>query len=291
MNNIQKSGNKYIIFILSYGRPDNVKTLKTLNRLYYSGDYRIICSDDDPTIKQYQKNFPNKILIFNKDEVAKSFDTGDNQDDKRTVVFARNSCWHFAKQIGYKYFFQFDDDYYGFFYRVDNNGLYNTRNPRIKNINPFLDIMFHYFLNMNAHSLCMAQAGDFLGGRECTVFTKGLHRKAMNSFLCSTDRPFKFMGRINEDVSTYVNLGSKGYLFFTFCEFELKQETTQGNDGGMTDTYKAEGTYVKSFFSVMYNPSCVKIGLFGEKNLRLHHKIKWENAVPKIMDEKFKKIR
>jgi len=86
----------------------------------------------------------------------------------------------------------------------------------------------------------------------------------MNTLLCSLKRPIKFLGRINED------------------------NTTQKNKGGMTDIYLDTGTYLKSFYSVMFCPSCVKISKMGNKDMRIHHKIKWENAVPCILNEKYK---
>ncbi len=278
----------FLVFILSFGRPENIKTLKTLKRYKFKGDYRIVCSDDDQTLDKYKELYPNNLSVFNKEEVAKQFDTGDNQKDRRTVIFARNACWDIAEKLGYEYFIQLDDDYTAFNYRVDENGKYNTSKTKIKNINLFFKLLLTLYKKTNAKAVCMAQAGDFVGGESCSVFKKGLARKAMNSFVCSTKRKFYFLGRVNEDVNTYVNLGNKGHLFFTVCEFALTQELTQHNKGGMSEMYQDQGTFVKSFYSVMYNPSCVKVGRMGAKNLRLHHKINWNKAVPKIIEQKYK---
>ena len=111
----------------------------------------------------------------------------------------------------------------------------------------------------------------------------------MNSFFCSIHRPFNFMGKTNEDVTAYVNHGSKGDLFLTIPFIGIEQKQTQSNDGGLTDIYKAQGTYVKSFYSLLFNPSCVKLSLMGFKENRIHHWINWENAVPKIINQKHKK--
>lgn len=278
----------FLVMILSYGRPDNIKTLQTLIKYKFKGDYRIICSDDDHTLDKYKELHPDKISVFNKEEIAKEFDVGDNQKDRRTVIFARNACWNIAEELGYKYFIQLDDDYTSFNYRVNEEGRYNTSRTRIKDINIFFKFLLTLYKNTNAKTVCMAQAGDFVGGENCSVFSKGLARKAMNSFVCSTERKFQFLGRVNEDVNTYVNLGNKGELFFTVCEFALTQEMTQQSKGGMSEMYLDQGTFVKSFYSVMYNPSCVKVGRMGAKNLRLHHKINWNRAVPKIIEEKYK---
>ena len=281
--------NEFIILIISYGRADNLKTLKTLHKYGYKGDYRIVCSDDDKTLDLYKENFGDKVVVFNKQKIKEKFDIGDNIDDYRVAVFARNALWDIAKNLGYKYFIELDDDYSSFNYRVNSKGRYQTKKTKIKNINWMFEALLKFFKKIDAKSLCIAQAGDFIGGESCSVFKKGLARKAMNFFICKTDNPFNFLGRINEDVTTYVNLGNKGDLFFTVCELSLTQELTQTNEGGFTDVYKNEGTYVKSFYSVMYNPSSVKVGLMGAKNMRLHHKINWNKSVPKILEEKYKK--
>ncbi|HDQ7021628.1 TPA: hypothetical protein QBH20_004630, partial [Escherichia coli] len=103
------------------------------------------------------------------------------------------------------------------------------------------------------------------------------------------DRPFSFMGRINEDVNTYTNLGRCGELFMTIGAVQLGQKQTQKNSGGMTELYLDSGTYVKSFYSVMYAPSCVKISLMGASHKRIHHQVTWNNAAVKILHEKYRK--
>lgn len=116
-----------------------------------------------------------------------------------------------------------------------------------------------------------------------------LRRKAMNTFICSTKRPFKFFGRINEDVNTYVSLGGRGRLFLTINSVMITQVTTQQNQSGMTDIYLDGGTYIKSFYSILYNPSCVKIAEMGQTHRRIHHRVNWRTAVPKIMHQKYQK--
>ena len=108
----------------------------------------------------------------------------------------------------------------------------------------------------------------------------------MNSFICCVDRPFTFVGRINEDVNTYVRRGYEGDLFLTINQICLHQKQTQSNKGGMTETYLESGTYLKSFYSVMYHPAAVHIGLMGNKNKRLHHNIEWNAVAPKIIKER-----
>lgn len=97
------------------------------------------------------------------------------------------------------------------------------------------------------------------------------------------------MGRINEDVNLYTENGIRGELFITVPRIRLEQKQTQANSGGLTDIYLDLGTYVKSFYSVMYAPACVKITEMGVTNRRLHHRVSWKNTCPMIVSEKYKK--
>jgi hypothetical protein len=97
------------------------------------------------------------------------------------------------------------------------------------------------------------------------------------------------MGRMNEDVTTYVNLGSKGDLFFTFTNLQLDQKDSQSEKRGLTELYTDNGTYMKSFFSVMYNPSNVKVSMMNASNPRIHHVVKWANTTPMIISDDYKK--
>lgn len=55
--------------------------------------------------------------------------------------------------------------------------------------------------------------------------------------------------------------------------------------------YKKYGTYVKSFYSVIYNPSVAKISMMGWKHPRVHHKISFMNCAPRIIPEEYKKSK
>ncbi len=63
---------------------------------------------------------------------------------------------------------------------------------RIKDINIFFKFLLTLYKNTNAKTVCMAQAGDFVGGESCSVFSKGLARKAMNSLYVRQRESFNF---------------------------------------------------------------------------------------------------
>jgi len=285
-----KKKNDFAIFILSHGRPDNVITYKSLMRYGYTGKIYIVIDNEDKTADEYYKNFGDKVIMFDKKEVAKTFDEADNFDDRRAIVYARNACFDIAKDLGITYFMQLDDDYTSFLYRMNEHGRIPDRGYAMKSkINELIELLLNYYKSIPAHSFAIAQGGDFIGGEGNSFYNYKLRRKCMNTFICSTERPFKFVGRINEDVNTYTNKASMGQLFLTTPMVSIDQKQTQSNEGGMTDIYMDKGTYIKSFYSVIFSPSSVKIGLMGNKNMRLHHKVKWDNTLPVILNESFKK--
>lgn len=287
---MKKYKDDFCFFILSYKRPNNIKTLNTLKKLNYSGKWYIIVDDSDETIEQYKELYKDHVIVFNKKEVSKKFDVGDNFSNMKAVVYARNVTFEIAKKLDIKYFMQLDDDYVSFYFKLDQNGEI-TKKPKIKNFDGVIESTIDYFITGNFDCLAYSQNGDFIGGNESSFLTEGfsLKRKAMNTMLCATDKPFQFVGKINEDVNAYVFNGSQGKLFGTVNFICVQQVQTQKNKGGLTDIYLDSGTYVKSFYSILYNPSCVKISKLGNTNPRIHHKINWNCAVPKIVDEKYKK--
>jgi hypothetical protein len=270
----------FAVFILTHGRADSVFTYKTLKKCGYTGLVYFIVDNEDKMIDQYIKNFGQEyVKIFDKKIMADSIDEGNNFDNRKVIIHARNACFHIAKDLGIKNFVQLDDDYYYFGYR------YETGAKIIKNLDRVFQIVLNFYKNTPITSIAFSQGGDHIGGFSGIK----LKRKCMNSFFCSTDRYFQFIGSINEDVNTYTTLGSRGHVFFTFTNIQLDQKDTQSNKGGMTDQYALSGTYVKSFHTVMMQPSSVKISMMNSNHPRLHHSINWRSTTPMIMSSKYKK--
>jgi hypothetical protein len=272
--------NNFAVFILTHGRPNNVKTYSTLKKCGYTGKVYFIVDNEDKAINQYIANYGEEnVKVFDKKAMADSVDEGNNFDNRKVIIHARNACFKIAKEIGVKYFMQLDDDYYYFGYR------YETGAKIITNLDVVFEKMLDFYKSVNIKSIAFSQGGDHIGGFSGIK----LKRKCMNSFICSTDREFQFVGSINEDVNTYTTLGNRGDIFFTFTNIQLDQKDTQSNNGGMTDEYALSGTYVKSFHSVLMHPSGVKVSMMNTNHTRLHHSIKWNNTVPCILDSKIKK--
>lgn len=280
--------NKFCIFIISHGRPNDIITLKTLKKAGCQLPIYIVIDNEDKKIEDYKNKYGDLIYIFDKKYYASLVDEYDNFNNRRTTTHARNYCFDLAKDLGYEYFLVLDDDYTEFKMRINNNLEHPTgRFLIIKNIdNVFLKTL-NYYKESNFSSICYSQGGDWFGGE--TNFNKKPKRKAMNSFFCSVNRRFWFISRLNEDVNTYMALGKTTGIFMTIPFIQIDQHQTQKTQGGMTDSYIDGGTYVKSFYTILNRPDCTEINLMGRTNKRMHHLIKWKYAAPVIINQKYKK--
>lgn len=278
------------VLILTYKRPDVVPTLETLERCGYTGKTYLVIDDLDPTLPKYIENFGEDMIVtFSRAEAAKHFDVGDNLPSDRGVIYARNMCHKIAADLGFDYFFELDDDYQGFYHRLDGQGKYVSTPLRC--LDELLSEVCDYLKATPFACIALSQGGDHLGGATSNghLTQVGTTRKAMNTFICKTDRPFAFNGRINEDVTAYTQLQRPGLPFLTLMAAQVNQPPTQVTPGGMTELYTDDGTYLKSFYSVMYAPSCVSINDFGSKHRRIHHRVSWKACAPQFVQEQYKK--
>lgn len=280
----------FAVFILTHGRPNKVITYDTLRRQGYTGPVYIIIDNEDKAADEYRRNFGDKVIVFDKAAIAKTFDEGDNFNDRRAVIYARNASFQIARELGLKWFLQLDDDYTLFEYRINQNleWPYGKDGSSVKSLNEVFSRYLGYYQSIDAKAIAMGQGGDY---RDGFVFVwKWIRkRKCMNTFFCSVDRPFQFVGRINEDVNTYTWFQRLGNLLFTVPFVSMSQVQTQNNDGGMADLYLDTGTFIKSFYTVMYAPSCTTIRTMGLTHHRIHHHINWFDAVPCIVPEACRK--
>lgn len=286
------------ILILSHERAQNLYTLRALERTNNTYPWWIVIDDEDSQIDDYLRLYGNdRIIVFNKSDYDAVSDTGDSIQHRNSPLWARNAAFDIAADLELEHFLVLDDDYI----RINHRPIFNQGQPdeydvnvQIVNMDAVHEAMIDLLEDTNADCVAMAQGGDFIGGRKgCMAqgITFKQIRKIMNSFYFRTDRPLRYMARMNDDVTTYVMHGMRGKVFFTCLRLQVNQHQTQQNEGGLTPLYLETGTYIKSFYTVMYAPSCVKISCMGRTDDRFHHRISWNNAVPRIIEPQWRKPR
>lgn len=282
----------FAVFILTYGRPDKVMTYDTLRKQGYTGKIYLVCSTDDKMLDEYKNSYWDMVIVFNKNDYKDTFDIGDSFKKDNVVVYARNANRDIARDLWLKYYLQLDDDYTSFPYRIPEH--WHLKSRAVKNLDKIFDLFIDFLKDTpKVTAIALAQGGDFIGGVQNRFFKKewyaGIKRKIMNTFFNVVDRPYKFYGRINEDVNCYVQNGKTGTVFLTHPLCTVNQMQTQQNSGGLSEFYLDTGTYYKSFYTILFNPSCVSIAMMWNNDLRMHHNIRWKNAVPMLIREEHKK--
>jgi hypothetical protein len=284
----------FAAFIVTHKRANSVVTDSALRRSGYTGKVFYVVDDEDDQLQQYIDRYSDRVVVFRKSQYVKECDSGNNFGRKSSILFARNACYDVARGLGLKYFWQLDDDYTCFAWACRSDGNPTSHGCVIRGLDDILEACICFLRDSGALTVAFAQGGDFAGGasgKTAQMAAKQMFmRKAMNSFICDVDRPIRFRGVFNEDVSTYTELGRQGHLFFTVPRLRITQKQTQSQQGGITELYVDCGTYVKSFSTVMYAPSCTRIVTIGNKFRRIHHQIRWANVSPKIISEKYRKV-
>lgn len=279
---------KFAVLILTHGRADNVVTYETLRKKGYTGPIYIVIDDEDEQAERYNENFGRYVVKFDKEEYFRLTDTADNGGTRHVIVAARNAGFDIARRLGLDYFVEMDDDYDDFQHRYEQDGKIKVKTA--SDMDAVFDAYIEFLESTGALTVCFAQGGDYIGGLDGGFWKIKIKRKGMNAFFCKTDRPFEFLGRINEDVNTYTVLGNRGELIFTAADFMLHQKATQSNPGGMTTAYLESGTFLKSFYSCIFSPQAVKVKTMGPNSRRIHHAVDWNLCAPMILSEKWRKV-
>lgn len=292
----------FCVLILSHGRANNVVTVDTLNKFGYTGDWFILLDSFDESKDEYVKRFGvERILIFDKQRVmdAPTTDAMDNFKFSKSIMYARQAALEAAKDMGYQYFAEYEDDYDSVRWRMNPEIEYSSKmlSKEGNVLDKVFDAMITYLEETpRLQSICMAQSGDYIGGGNSRMIQEQSRRKVMNSWIIDVDRPFDFAGTMNDDVVVYSSLTHRGVLFLTTGFIAINQKQTQSGASGNTDMYKKFGTYAKAFYSVIGCPSGVKISTLSNlgdrvntKEFRVHHQVDWKSVAPKILRQNIKK--
>lgn len=173
----------FVVFIITHKRPDNQITYKTLKRGKYTGKIIFVLDDGDDTIDAYcEKYGKENIQVFHKYE---DFDIGDNLTDHKGVpVYARNICFKIAREKGYKYFVQLDDDYPKIDYRYVKDGKLKAK--PVSDFDKLFEAMCKFMEPEAISCVAFAVAGDYIGGANGR-YRDGLETQETHSFAGRTD--------------------------------------------------------------------------------------------------------
>jgi len=263
------------VLIISYRRAARVKTVAMLHRIKWTGPVYLVISNDDDQRSQYLEAYKN-VYVFNRSTVK--CDYYDNNPPSGPLA-ARNIAWDIAKELGWTHFVVLDDDY-SYLY-IDRHWVANpNKKGVIRNVPAnWGDRLFHAMWDLldavpQIQCVSFSQTGDL---------SKGIKRKIMQIFFLRTDRRFEYVARLNDDVTTYYDLGLRGEIVLQIPALMVKQEITQSQPGGLTEEYLQYGTYAKSMYTVLRWPAHCRVEYLKTVG-RIHHRIA-SYAYPLIVKE------
>ncbi|MGB9615592.1 MAG: hypothetical protein ACPL3B_08825 [Fervidobacterium sp.] len=150
---------RFVIFIISYMRPDRQYTLKMLTKKGYTGDWYIVIGEDDPMKGEYLKRYGDRVLVFDKRDY-RWIDLYDTDEDLVSTIFARNAVYDLAEKLGYEYFFIVDDDIEDV--RFSQGCVSNKKDV---SLDRSLGILLDFYRKTKVDVLGISQTGDFIGGK------------------------------------------------------------------------------------------------------------------------------
>lgn len=280
------NSDRFVVLVISHGRPRNVLTAKALEAQGYTGDWRIVVDDEDATKGEYLAHWGSgRVVIFPKAAYVEEGDRGDNFPSTRTPLYARNACFDIAKDLGADSFLLLDDDYKSFQWRWEDGTRLATTPVGS------LDRLFAALADLGAvpaiSGVSLTQGSwSYIGGPGGPLWRHKLTRRAAGSFLFRADDSFRFVARVNEDTVGYALQGSRGRIFLTTAYAMLDSTPTLKAAGGLTEEYAWMGSYVKAFYAVMMMPSAIK-GVISEKGVV--HSVRARNVYPKILEPGLRK--
>lgn len=245
---------RFAIFILTNGRPNHQYTLEFL-RKSFNGDVFLLCDNEDKSLKEYQKNYGDKVLVFDKNEWVSKSDPMDNFQSKNTVLYARNAVFEIAKDMGYDYFAMVDDDITQLSFRYEKDGKLVGKPVQnfdrvISNVLDFMDDTKTDFFSFGTDKI-------YIGGSSNSQFQKKIIDKVYNFIICRTGCEHFYKGIMNEDEIHNILSMSVGSLVKSSTIIQMQMKPV-GRDsiGGNAETYNENGyySYVRNFYPIIAFP-------------------------------------
>lgn len=270
------------IYIISKGRPW-CKTAQVLERMNYSGEWYIVCGNNDEKLEEYKKRWRERILVFDwyKEVIQTEFmDNFGYQNIASGASPVRNATREISFKRGELRHWQFDDDYNAFYKKE------NLRNKKLTGMEFEKEL---YKIALFGYNGKLANVGFSLGHEAFPDELYTLSKRVFNAHNLPSDKDLfiKWRGRMNDDLINALDVYRLGKREYSFKHLNLVLKSTQAEEGGLTDLYKKEGTVRKTAYAVLANPGAVKLVIkFG----RYHHSVDWKKITPKMLDEKYARV-
>jgi hypothetical protein len=271
------------IFIPSYHRSDNLKTVKYFLKIGWdSKKIHVFIDDEADDIKDYElvcNKYVVNLHVFSMDEARKRYDYVHRPSvSRRSAGQARNMFYDKAKELDIDFYMVQDDDTCN--YQIKRFGKYK-RMANFEDVFNVFEGVKEFMFKRKIGLFGISQTGDFIGG----VNEKLLRNKVMNTTFVWTKYIYRGeKGVQDNDTSQFVNIMNEGLFTGSVGDgLVLKQTASATAKGGLTDLYNECKLLNKSLVTPIQLPSAIFAEKQEKNGGRLHHKIKSKYLYPRLL--------
>lgn len=283
-----EQGKHIDIFICSYHRPHNVKTMKYFCKLgYQPNKIHVFVDSEADDITEYEQEVVGKykcnLHVFDMNEARRRYDYVHRASPlRRSAGQARNMFMDFALANGIDFYMVCDDDTSN--YQVMPFGKY-YRLANLRDIEETFSAVRDMMIKRRIGLFGLSQTGD----KYSNEFDKRLfRRKVMNTTFVLPSLVYRGeKGIQDDDTSLFAGVMNEGLFTGSIANgIMLSQTPSATQNGGLTDVYKENKLLNKAVVTPIQYPSAI----FAEKQImngaRIHHRINYKYLFPKILKSK-----
>lgn len=272
------------IFIPSYKRANNLKTVNYLEKFEYPSKLiHVVVDDETPDLDDYKYQAQSrgfKLHIFNLNEAQRRYDFvyALPASMKRTTGMARNMFFDIAKELNIKIFGYMDDD--TLYFSIRPNQVYK-RIANKDDIKIAFALLAEFIDKHKIGLIALPQIGDIFHHDSDYL----LKYKTRNCIFFNTDYiEHGERGFLGDDISMFMSVLNEGlFTGSLWGAIYLNQANTAKQAGGLTEIYKEAKLMSKALICPIQFPSCVWVEKQKMNGGRIHHHIDYRYLVPKIL--------
>lgn len=277
------------VFIPSYHRADNLKTVRYLEKIEYDMQHVYVFIDDEADdrerYKAVAKQYGFHLVVFDMTEARKRYDYVHRpSSSRRSAGQARNMFQDYAKKKGIEQYVVMDDDTQNFQFRV--KGIHVNNDSRSvmaspKTVKTAFDMVAAMMKKHKIGLFGISQTGDFYGALCLNI----MRRKVMN--VTFYDTRFIYRGERgvqDDDTSQFAGVLSEGLFTGSLADGIVLQQTLSATaKGGLTDLYNECKLYNKAMVTPIQYPSAIRAERQVVNGNRIHHRIDYRYLAPRLM--------
>lgn len=276
----------FAIFICTHGRPDRQHTFNTLMSVGYTGEIIFVVDDEDNSVSELRRLYPkNKIMTFCKQDFIEESPTVSLIPNRKTILYAKNACEFFAKQLDLSSFVIADDDIVNFRYRYIENGSVKSFNA-ISNFDAIIETCCQFMLTSNLAAFGFGIAQYYFAGTSCMLDDLWKWRVPYNFVFRNTSKPILWQSDYGEDLITSITYANQGEYMLCCPMIQQTIKPLGKMDDGMAEVYRTISSFKLAQYGFIYHPTAEIPRYYKDHWMSW---IKRENAFPKLVSDTYRK--